>query len=158
MGAISIGPPRGNNSARVDRIFFYNGQWPVVCFLYHCHGLSPNSPHDCGTICPGCEIRKDRGICVCRGRTLTRALSLAWILQEKKGYMEHMGNYRHLGQTAETANRNRKANGMPPGEQRFRLWPNDAVLSGLYGHPASARRATAQRGRNLSALLAVLLF
>src|SRR5438477_4142091 len=40
----------------------------------------------------------------------------------------------------------------------FRLRPNDAVPSGLYGHPASARRATARRGRKLSALLAALLF
>src|SRR5205823_5605186 len=30
--------------------------------------------------------------------------------------------------------------------------------SGLYGHPASARRATAQRGRKSSALFAALLF
>ena len=40
----------------------------------------------------------------------------------------------------------------------FRLRPNDAVPSGLYGHPASARRATVWRGRKLSALLAAVLF
>ncbi len=40
----------------------------------------------------------------------------------------------------------------------FRLRPNYAVSSGLYGQPASARRATARGGRKLSALLAALLF
>jgi len=40
----------------------------------------------------------------------------------------------------------------------FRLRPNDAVPSGLYGYAASAHRATARRGRKLSALLAALLF
>src|SRR5436309_15855877 len=40
----------------------------------------------------------------------------------------------------------------------FRLRSNDAGPSGLYGHPASARRATARRGRKSSALFAALLF
>src|SRR5438477_7100636 len=40
----------------------------------------------------------------------------------------------------------------------FRLRSNYAGPSGLYGHPASARRATARRGRKLNALLAALLF
>src|SRR5256885_6888774 len=40
----------------------------------------------------------------------------------------------------------------------FRLRSNYAGPSGLYGHPASACRATARRGRKLSALLAALLF
>jgi len=40
---------------------------------------------------------------------------------------------------------------------RFGSGPNYAVPSGLYGHPASARRATARRCRKLSALLAALL-
>src|SRR5437762_8504713 len=40
----------------------------------------------------------------------------------------------------------------------FRLRSNYAGPSGLYGHPASARRATARRGRKSSALFAALLF
>src|SRR6266550_4769012 len=40
----------------------------------------------------------------------------------------------------------------------FRLRSNYAVPSGMYGHPASARRATAGRGRKLSALLVAPLF
>src|SRR5207302_10164559 len=45
-----------------------------------------------------------------------------------------------------------------PFDSPFRLRPNYAVPSGLYGHPASARRTTARKGRKLSALLAALLF
>src|SRR5438067_965959 len=67
MGAISIGLPRGSITARLDGMVFHNGQWPVVCFLYHCYGLSINSADDDATICPGSEIRKDPGICICRG-------------------------------------------------------------------------------------------
>src|SRR4029453_15821619 len=45
-----------------------------------------------------------------------------------------------------------------PSASPFRLRPNYAVPSGLSGHAASACRATARRGRKLSALLAALLF
>src|SRR5436190_24274246 len=86
--------------------------------------------------------------------------------------MRYMGNYRHLGQTAAEIEARLPARlharcgaagqagrHLPSDcDSPFRLRPNDAVPSGLYGHPASARRATVRRGRNLSALLAVLLF
>src|SRR4029077_107770 len=89
--------------------------------------------------------------------------------------MEHMGylgNYRDLGQAvAETQARflvqlqarcaaaGRAACHLPSDcDSPFRLWPNYAVPSGLYGNPASACRATARRGRKLNALLAALLF
>src|SRR5258705_11305557 len=45
-----------------------------------------------------------------------------------------------------------------PSASPFRLRSNDAVHSGLYGRPASARRATVWRARKLSALLAAVLF
>jgi len=87
--------------------------------------------------------------------------------------MEHMGylgNYRELGQAAAEIQARLPAQLRArcgaagrearhwPSDSPFRLRPNDAVPSGLYGHPASARRATARRGRKLSALLAALLF
>src|SRR5947207_7098277 len=163
MGAISIGLPRGSITARLDGMVFHNGQWPLVCFLYHCYGLSIDSADDDATICPGSEIRKDRGIRVCRGITLTRAFSLVRILQQKKEYMGYMGNYRHLGQTAAEIQARLPARlharcgaaGQAachlPSDSPFRLQSNYAVPSGLYGHPASACRATARRGRTLGA-------
>src|SRR5215831_10585916 len=45
-----------------------------------------------------------------------------------------------------------------PSASPFRLRPNDAVPSGLYGSPASAFRATVWRSRTLNALVAALLF
>src|SRR4029077_9588110 len=84
--------------------------------------------------------------------------------------MGYMGNYRHLGQAVAEIQA-----GLPvqlrarcgavgraarhwPSDSRFRLRPNYAVPSWLYGNPASACRATARRGRKLNALLAALLF
>jgi len=86
--------------------------------------------------------------------------------------MSYRGNCRNLGRTAAVIQAQlpvqlpmpcgaagRPACHLPSDyDSPFRLWPNDAVPSGLYGHPASARRATAPRGRKLSALLAALLF
>src|SRR5437773_985945 len=86
--------------------------------------------------------------------------------------MKHMGyltNYGDLGQAAAKIQaqlpahlhaRGRAACHLPSNcDSPFRLRPNYAVPSGLYGHPASARRAAARRGRKLSALLlAALLF
>src|SRR5438477_9190909 len=86
--------------------------------------------------------------------------------------MKHMGyltNYGDLGQAAAKIQarlpahlhaRGRPACHLPSNcDSPFRLRPNYAVPSGLYGHPASARRAAARRGRKLSALLlAALLF
>jgi hypothetical protein len=81
-----------------------------------------------------------------------------------------MRNYRHLGQAAAEIQARLpaqlharcgaagRAARQWPSDSPFWPRPNDAVPSGLYGHPASARRATARRGRKLSALLAALLF
>src|SRR5438067_730457 len=83
-----------------------------------------------------------------------------------------MGNYRHLEQPiveiqarlpaqlhARGGAAGRGGCYLPSDcDSPLRLRPNDAVSSGLYGHPAFARRATARRGRKLSALLAALLF
>ena len=87
--------------------------------------------------------------------------------------MEHMGylaNYRDLGQAAAEIQARLppqlharcgaagRAARHWPSDSPFRLRPNYAAPSGLYGHAASARRATARRGRKFSALLAALLF
>src|SRR6476469_4268555 len=86
--------------------------------------------------------------------------------------MGYLGNYRDLGQgAAEIQARlpaqlharcgaaGRAARHWPSdSDSPFRLRPNYAVSSGPYGHPASAPRATARRGRKLSTLLAALLF
>src|SRR5437588_552139 len=86
--------------------------------------------------------------------------------------MGYLGNYTDLGQAAAEIQARlpaqlharcgaagRAARHWPSdSDSPFRLRPNYAVPSGLYGHPASARRATARRGRKLSALLAALLF
>src|SRR5947207_15672534 len=86
--------------------------------------------------------------------------------------MGYLGNCRNLGQTAALIQARFRvqlrarcgAAGWAAGhlpsdcDSPFRLQPYDAVLPGLYGHPASARRATARRGRKLNALLAALLF
>ena len=45
-----------------------------------------------------------------------------------------------------------------PSASPFRLRSNYAVPSGLYGHPASACRATTRRGKKINVLLAALLF
>jgi hypothetical protein len=74
MGAISIGLLRGSISARLCRRNLHV-RCSLVCFLYHCSGLSTNSPHHCATICRGCEIRSEQGIRVCR-TTLTLGLFL----------------------------------------------------------------------------------
>src|SRR5215469_16571714 len=76
MGAISIGLPRGNGTVPLDGGSHQKLSSYLVCLLSHCYEVSTNSPHDCATICRGCEIRRKQGIRVCRGRTLTRALSL----------------------------------------------------------------------------------
>src|SRR5437868_3149585 len=87
-------------------------------------------------------------------------------------HMKYLGNYRDLGQAAAEIQvrlpaqlharcraAGRPACHLPSGcDSPVRLRPNDAVPSGLYGDPASAHRATAGRGRKLSALLAALLF
>src|SRR5438874_8234652 len=86
--------------------------------------------------------------------------------------MGYLGNCRNLGQTAALIQARFRvqlrarcgAAGWAAGhlpsdcDSPFRLQPYDAVLPGLYGHPASARSATARRGRKLNALLAALLF
>ena len=84
--------------------------------------------------------------------------------------MGYLGNYRDLGQGALEIQTRLPAQlharcGAAGRAARhwlsdspFRLWPNYAVPSGLYGNPASACRATARRGRKLNALLAALLF
>jgi hypothetical protein len=86
--------------------------------------------------------------------------------------MGYLGNYGDLGQTA-AAIRGRlpaqldarcDAAGLAGRHQPFdsdlplRPRPNYAVPSGRYSLPASARRATARRGRKLSLVLAALLF
>src|SRR5437764_8961007 len=83
MGAIPIGHPPGSITACLDGRNLRNVWFSLVCFLYHCSELSTNLPHDWATICPGCKIRREQGIRVCRGG-LTRALSLAQILRTKK--------------------------------------------------------------------------
>src|SRR3982751_4382919 len=84
--------------------------------------------------------------------------------------MRHVVNYRDLGQVAAeiqarlSAQQHARCGAAGPAERhwssdsRFPLQPNDAVASGLSGHPASARKATARKGRKLGALLAALLF
>src|SRR5205823_9813240 len=76
MGSISVEHARGSTTARLDGNNLHTGRCPLVCFLYHCFGLSTNSPHDCATICLGCEITREQGIRLCRGRNLTRALAV----------------------------------------------------------------------------------
>src|SRR5437588_3537370 len=84
--------------------------------------------------------------------------------------MEYIGNHRDLGQAAAEIQARvpaqlharcgaaGRAARHCPSDSPFRLLSNYAVPSGPYGHPASARRATARRGRELNALLAALLF
>ena len=85
-------------------------------------------------------------------------------------HMGYLGNYEDLGQAAaeiqvrlppqlhaRCGGAGRAARHWPS-DSPFRLRLNYAVPSGLYGRPASARRAIARRGRKLSALLAALLF
>src|SRR5438552_4769315 len=167
MGAISIGLLRGNSTSRLHGTNLRIGPTTLVCFLYHCFGLSTNSPRDCATISRGCGIRRERGIRVCRG---SRPLALFWhgYCGENMEKMEYPGNYRvsesSLPQLPAQLHACCGAAGRaachPPSDSDspFRLRPNYAVSSGLYGQPASARRATARRGRKLSALLAALLF
>src|SRR5207253_10931518 len=82
----------------------------------------------------------------------------------------YLGNYRDLGQEAAEIRARLPAQlharcGAAgrvarhwPSHSQFRLRPNYAVPSGLYGHLASAPRAKARRGRKLSVLLGALLF
>src|SRR5438477_5665467 len=168
MGAISIGLLRGNSTSRLHGTNLRIGPTTLVCFLYHCFGLSTNSPRDCATISRGCGIRREQGIRVCRGRTLRLALFWHGYCGENMENMEYPGNYRvsesSLPQLpaqlhACWGSAGRAACHRPSdSDSPFRLRPNYAVPSGLYGQPASARRATARRGRKLSALLAALLF
>src|SRR5437879_4234507 len=86
--------------------------------------------------------------------------------------MNYRGNCRNLGRTAAVIQAQLPVQlPMPCGtggrpachllsdaHSPFRLRPNAAVVSWLYGHLASARRAIAPRGRKLSALLGALLF
>src|SRR5204862_6831435 len=80
MGAIPIGHARGSITACLDGRNLRNVSCSLVCFLYHCSGLSTNLPHDCTTICGGFEIRREQGIRLCRRRTLARTMYLARIL------------------------------------------------------------------------------
>src|SRR5436309_3056852 len=170
MGAISIGLLRGNSTSRLHGTNLRIGPATLVCFLYHCSGLSTKLPHDGRPIGGSCGIRRERGIRVCRGRTLTRAFSLARIYSKNMKHMGYLGNYRDLGQAAAEIQARLPAQlharcGATdrvahrwPSDSPFRLRPSDPVPSGLYGHRASAPRATARRGRKLSAFLAALLF
>src|SRR5437899_2851905 len=84
--------------------------------------------------------------------------------------MRYIGNYRDVGHAAAEIQARLRAQLRArcgaagraarhwPSDSQFRLRPNYAVPSGLYGHLASAPRATGRKGRKLSALLATLLF
>src|SRR6266550_8177274 len=83
MGAISIGLSRSRCIIQLDGSSRQNVSSCLVCFLYHCYEISTNSSCDGATIWRGWEIRGEQGTRVCRRRTLTRAFSLARMLQHK---------------------------------------------------------------------------